>query len=74
VKKYMMTFADATKHIPAHPERTGYRAGEWDYYFQVWPTRAALLKALDTQGRRPAHRLDWKDWLTSNIAKRLAAK
>ena len=71
MKTYTISFAAAMSHIPEHPERTAYRAvGTWgsDYQFQVWPSRAAMRKSIEMQGRREPHPSDWRDWMLSRMA------
>ena len=62
MKTYTMSFAASIDHVPEHPERTACKQLEWDVCYQVWPSRAAMLKTIDMQGRRASHRSDWKEW------------
>ena len=61
MKRYTMSFAAAIEHKPEHPERTARKSGtgmNFDVTFQVWPSRAAMLKSIDMQRRgepRPDH-------------------
>lgn len=66
MKTYTLSFADSLSHAPAHPDRTGYRAMSgmnMDVVFQVWPSRAALLKTIEIQSRRAFKATDWKPCL-----------
>ena len=61
--RYQMSAAQAADHIPDHPERTG-RASlgdlfDFDVTFQVWPSRAAMLKSIEMQGRAMPTRKAW---------------
>lgn len=48
------------EYIPPHPERTARReSGDFEYVFQEWPNRAALLRMLRIQGSRPPQSKDW---------------
>ena len=52
MKRYTMSFAAAMEHKPEFPERTGRRdLLSFDVEFQVWPSRAALLKTVQIQDR-----------------------
>lgn len=62
MKRYTLSFADSIGHTPAHPDRTAYHHGEWDVHYQVWTSRAAMLKTIDMQGRSAPHRLHWREW------------
>ncbi len=67
MKHYKLSGADAFRHIPEHPERTARKHGfglDFDVTFQVWPSRAAMLKTIDMQRRR-AHRGD--DWTAEKL-------
>lgn len=60
MKTYILSFADSIKHTPEHPERTAMKSLSWDVKYQVWPSRAAMLKTIDMQSRGP-HRADhWR--------------
>jgi hypothetical protein len=63
MKKYTLSFAAAMDHKPEHPDRTarrsGYGAMNFDVTFQVWPSREALLKTLEMQGKRERQQTDW---------------
>ncbi len=60
MKTYVLSFADSITHIPEHPERTAKKSLEWDVKYQVWTSRAAMLKTIDMQGKRAPHRSDWR--------------
>jgi hypothetical protein len=60
LKSYTLSFAASVHHVPEHPERTAKQSLEWDVRYQVWPSRAAMLKTIDMQGNRAPHRLDWR--------------
>jgi hypothetical protein len=62
MKRYSLSFADSIRHVPDHPERTAVRHSSYDVYYQEWPSRGAMLKTIDMQGRRASHYLDWKEW------------
>ncbi len=62
MKQYSMSFADSINHVPEHPERTAQRSFSWDVTFQVWPSRAAMLKTIEMQGRRAGRSDDWREW------------
>lgn len=62
MKRYTMSFADSIKHVPEYPERTAQRSFSWDVMFQVWPSRAAMLKTIEMQGRRAPRSDDWREW------------
>lgn len=71
MKRYTMTFAAAMTHTPDHPERTARKNGKgmnFDVTFQVWPSRAAMLKTIELQEKRESRQDDWKP-----VAKRVAA-
>ena len=77
MKKYSMSFARFTEHIPEHPERTAYRSGgslDFDTYLQVWPSAAAMAKTIEMQSRSPPHPSHWKPWLSSRLASHLVEK
>jgi hypothetical protein len=74
VKTYTLTSADSFRHVPEFPERTAFRSGmhEFDVHYQVWPSRAAMLKTIDMQGHRaPNSSRDWIDCQT-HLARRAA--
>lgn len=73
MKRYTLSFAEATQHIPDHPDRTAYRSGEWDYMYQVWPSREAMLKTIELQQKKASNKLQWRDWKTSNLGRRILA-
>ncbi len=59
--EYNVPFAASRDYQHDHPERTARRDTKaWDVAFKVWPTRAAMLKAIDRQDRSPAHYTDWR--------------
>jgi hypothetical protein len=68
VRRYTLSAADADTHAPEHPERTakcsarasGGDVLNFDVTFQVWPSRAAMLKTIQMQGRREPHPGDWR--------------
>jgi hypothetical protein len=62
MKTYTLSFADSTSHTPEHPERTATKSLSWDVRYQVWPSRAAMLKTIDMQGRRAPRQDDWREW------------
>ena len=64
MKKYTLSFADAINHTPDHPERTARRNGtgvlDFDVRFQVWNSRAAMLKTIEMQERGNPRPGQWK--------------
>jgi hypothetical protein len=63
MRRYRLSFADSIKHQPEHPERTARRSGtglDLDVHYQVWPSRAAMLKTVELQGRSAPHPTHWK--------------
>lgn len=68
MKKYSLTFADAITHKPANPERTARRSSSAGIHsasfgnvsFQVWTSRAAMLKTIEMQERRESRPDDWR--------------
>lgn len=68
-KTYTLSAATACEHVPVHPERTAYRNGvgllNFDLTFKEWPSRGAMLTAIQMQGRRAPSATDWRDWYTS---------
>ena len=63
MKTYRLSFAAACSHVPEHPERTAKRNSpglDFDVTFQVWPSRPALLKTIEMQGKRAPRSTDWK--------------
>jgi hypothetical protein len=64
VKRYTLSAADAYTHAPAHPDRTAKRSAgtglNFDVVFQVWPSRAAMLKTIQMQSKRESHWADWR--------------
>lgn len=60
MKTYSMSFAASLTHKPEHPERTASKPLEWDVAYQVWPSRAAMLKTIDMQDRSASHRAKWR--------------
>lgn len=70
-KRYRLSFADSTAHVPDHPERTAIRSIGDDVEYQVWPSAGAMQTSVSMQGSRASSRYDWRPWLTTNTAKRL---
>lgn len=62
MKRYTLSFADNIRHVPDHPERTACFHSSFDVNYQVWPSRAAMLKTIDMQGKRASHWTDWREW------------
>lgn len=62
MKTYTLSFADSIAHTPEHPERTAAKALSWEVRYQVWPSRAAMLKTIDMQSRRAPRQDDWREW------------
>jgi phosphopantetheinyl transferase len=60
MKTYILSFAETIKHVPEHPERTAMKSLDWDVRYQVWTSRAAMLKTIEMQGKRAPHRSDWR--------------
>ena len=63
MKHYTLSTADAFTHVPEHPERTAKRAHgglNFDWTFQVWSNRAAMVKTIRMQERRAPQQTDWK--------------
>ena len=63
MKRYTMSFAAAFEHVPEYPERTAKRNGtglNFDVTFQVWPSRAAMLKTIEMQERGAPRSTNWK--------------
>lgn len=64
MKRYTLSFADSLTHVPKHPDRTAMRNHGtglgFDVVFQVWPSRAAMLKTIQMQGRRASQSRDWR--------------
>jgi hypothetical protein len=63
VKTYTMSAAAAFSHVPEHPERTARRfhgGMDFDVTFQVWTSRAAMLKTIQMQEKREQRSTDWK--------------
>lgn len=60
MKSYILSFADAIKHVPEFPERTARKTLTWNVKFQVWPSRAAMLKTIEMQGKRAPRSDDWR--------------
>lgn len=74
MKRYTMSFASSTSHVPAHPERTAVRSIGDDVEYQVWPSEAAMQTSLRMQGSRASSRRDWTPWESTNTAKRLTRR
>ena len=60
LKTYVLSFADSIKHVPEHPERTAMKSLAWDVRYQVWTSRAAMLKTIDMQGRSAPRADHWR--------------
>lgn len=66
MRKYTLSAAAASDHIPEHPERTARRflggsaSLNFDVQFQVWPSRAAMLATIRMQQRRAPDSRDWR--------------
>lgn len=63
MKRYTLSFAESIKHVPEHPDRTARRSGhglDMDVYFQVWPSRAAMLTTIRMQEKAPPHPHHWR--------------
>ena len=60
MKRITLSFADSLKYNPPFPERTAKRSISWDVEFQTWPSRAAMEKTIQLQGKRASHYTDWK--------------
>jgi hypothetical protein len=60
MKTYVLTFAQSITHKPEHPERTAMKSLDWDVRYQVWTSRAAMLKTIEMQGKRASRRDDWR--------------
>ena len=64
MKRYTMSGAAADTHVPEHPERTAKRNHtgtlDFDVTFQVWPSRAAMLKSIEMQGRSEPRLDHWR--------------
>ncbi len=60
LKTYVLSFADSIKHVPKHPERTAMKSLSWDVRYQVWTSRAAMLKTIDMQGRSAPRADHWR--------------
>ena len=74
MKKYTMSFGQACEHKPEHPERTARKSGKgmnFDVTFQVWPSRQAMLKTLEMQGKRDYRAGDWKECKSNYIPGRM---
>lgn len=63
MKRYSLSFADSLKHVPEHPERTAYHTGralDFDIHYQVWTSRAAMLKTIEMQEKGPPRSGGWR--------------
>lgn len=60
MKRYALSFAASLEHKPEHPERTARRPLQWDTEYQVWPSRAAMLKTIEMQRSGPDFAKAWK--------------
>jgi hypothetical protein len=43
---------------------------DFDVTFREWPSRAAMLKTIEMQGRRESSSHDWHDWSKSRYLSR----
>jgi hypothetical protein len=59
MKRYTLSWIDATKHVPEHPGRTAKRSLEWDVTYQVWSNRKAMAKTIRMQQKRGPRRDEW---------------
>jgi hypothetical protein len=74
MKTYTLSCADSMRHVPEFPDRTAFRSGltDFDTRYQVWPSRGAMLKTIEMQGRRaPNASRDWVDF-QEHLARRAA--
>jgi phosphopantetheinyl transferase len=60
LKTYILSFANSITHVPECPERTAMKSLEWDVRYQVWTSRAAMLKTIDMQGRSAPRQDHWR--------------
>ena len=63
MKRYILSGADSFHHVPEHPERTARKNGfgmNFDVTYQVWTSRAAMLKTIAMQEKREPRQDDWK--------------
>jgi hypothetical protein len=60
MKTYTLSVAASIDHKPEHPERTATKALAWDVRYQVWPSRAAMLKTVDMQSRSAPRSDHWR--------------
>ena len=60
MKTYILSFAASITHEPKHPERTAKKSLQWDVKYQVWPSRAAMLKTIDMQSKGPPRFDHWR--------------
>jgi len=65
MKTYTLSFRDSIAHVPEHPERTARKPLSWDVRYQVWTSRAAMLKTIEMQGKRAPRSDDWRACKTS---------
>ena len=68
-----MSAAAASSYVPPNPDRTAFASlgtgsMDFDVTFREWPSRAAMLKTIEMQGRRESSSHDWKDWSRSRYA------
>lgn len=74
MKRYVLSFAASLEHKPQNPERTASRPTggdgslDFDIQFQEWPSRAAMLKTLEIQGRTVPSRKHWRACKVQNAA------
>jgi hypothetical protein len=63
MKTYTLSFSRSITHRPDNPERTAKRNSpglSFDVTYQVWSSRAGMLKTIEMQGKRGARITDWK--------------
>lgn len=60
MRTYVLSFADSIKHVPEHPERTARKSLQWDVKYQVWTSRAAMLKTIEMQSRGAPRADHWR--------------
>ena len=62
-----MSFAASLTYKPANIDRTAFRSHsgmDMDVTFQEWPSRAAMLKTVEMQGRGPSKSTHWRPCIT----------
>ena len=60
MKTYTLSFAASIEHKPEHPERTAMKSLDWDVRYQVWTSRAAMLKTIEMQGKGAPKQSHWR--------------